>query len=253
MKEIAFLEQLAERLLEGTFARVLKPRLQPVQVAKALTREMDRVRRVGPEGPLAANRYAVYLHPSDLADFADFRASLERELAGYLQGYAIRRGLALLAPVSVRLLPAGPDHAPGKLLVQSSLVDVAAPLEESPSTPPAACEGTLEMPVAAPPRAPARRPAASLVDDAGQSFGLDEEATTIGRAVDNDIVLDAVGISRHHAVINWDGGHYLLLDQGSTNGTFATGERVTRHVLSDGDEISLGAIRFTFRLDQDPG
>ena len=81
MKEVRFLEKLAERLLEGGFNRALKPRLQPVQIAKALARAMERSQLVGADAPLVANRYRVYLQPADHQSFAGFRTTLERELA----------------------------------------------------------------------------------------------------------------------------------------------------------------------------
>ena len=58
------------------------------------------------------------------------------------------------------------------------------------------------------------------------------------------------GVSREHAAIERDGGKMVLVDLGSTNGTFCNGERVQRHDLTDGDKISIGAttiLRFTYQ------
>ena len=93
MRELSFLERLAENLLKGGFARALKPKLEPVQLAKALAKEMERSRLVGPEAPMVANHYLVYLNPADFARFSGFQANLERELASYLRGYASRKRL----------------------------------------------------------------------------------------------------------------------------------------------------------------
>lgn len=258
MKEITFLEKLAENLLEGSFARALKPKLQPVQIAKALTRAMERSQVVGAEGPLVANRYLVYLHPDDLAAVSAFQAGLERELASYLRGYAARQGYRTLASPSVRVLPAEQPGRPGRVRVEASLVDTepapASALRQSASP----WEGTVVMPAVrpdptpapAPPDTPAApaRPGAALVDETGQSFDLAKDDTSVGRAVDNDIVLETRGVSRHHARLVWDSGRYVLIDLGSTNGSYVAGRRVTRHALSGGEEISLGGTRFAFRL-----
>ncbi len=253
MREVAFLERLAENLLEGGFARALKARLQPVQIAKACTREMERGLVVGVDGPIVPNRYLAYLHPDDLAGFSVFQASLERELAGYVAGYAARRGYRLLGSPTVRLLQQETGARLGRVRVEASLAD--APSEMGPaSSLPSLPEGTMEMPVALAPARPAaltppreERPAAMLVDEAGQCIELKAQ-TSLGRAVDNDLVLESRGVSRHHAQILWLEGRYLLVDMGSTNGSFAGGRKVARHVLADGEEISFGDVRFTFRL-----
>lgn len=66
----------------------------------------------------------------------------------------------------------------------------------------------------------------------------------IGRAPDNDIVLDAPGVSRHHAVLTY-GRNALptLTDLGSTNGTFVNGEPLTEaHSLTPHDLVFLGGF-----------
>ena len=71
---------------------------------------------------------------------------------------------------------------------------------------------------------------------------------TIGRQVDNDLVLDIPELSRHHALIALDGGRYLLNDLHSRNGTYLNRAAVTRPApLRDGDEIQLGTVKLRFR------
>jgi adenylate cyclase len=73
---------------------------------------------------------------------------------------------------------------------------------------------------------------------------------SIGRHPDNTIqILDRI-ISKEHAQIQrTPEGRYLLRDLGSLNGTYIRGERVSEHILTDGDEISLGSTRLLF-VDQ---
>jgi len=66
---------------------------------------------------------------------------------------------------------------------------------------------------------------------------------TIGRLADNDLSFDNPYISRHHAEIVQQGSEYLLRDLGSTSGTYINGDRVTEHVLVEGDLIRLGRAR----------
>jgi hypothetical protein len=71
--------------------------------------------------------------------------------------------------------------------------------------------------------------------------------TRIGRAPDNDIVVDNKRSSRYHAEIHWEKHHYVLHDLDSTNGTFVNGERLLGpHQLKDGDRLEIAGIRYRF-------
>ncbi len=71
-------------------------------------------------------------------------------------------------------------------------------------------------------------------------------AYSLGRAEDNDIVLEASGVSRHHARMLVDGVRVWVEDRSSGNGTFVRGEAITGANLADGDEIFIEP--FTLRL-----
>jgi transcriptional regulator with GAF, ATPase, and Fis domain len=76
---------------------------------------------------------------------------------------------------------------------------------------------------------------------------LDE--THIGRGPDNDIVLDAAGISRVHACIKQRQHQFFLIDQGSTNGTYIEDQRVRRHQLTHGTSFQIADYLLTFVED----
>jgi diguanylate cyclase (GGDEF)-like protein len=81
-------------------------------------------------------------------------------------------------------------------------------------------------------------------------YKLKGERSTLGRGERADIRVLDDGVSREHAAIERDGGKMVLVDNGSTNGTFCNGTRVKRHDLTDGDKISIGAttiLRFTYQ------
>lgn len=70
----------------------------------------------------------------------------------------------------------------------------------------------------------------------------------IGRQPDNDVAIDVVELSRHHALVSFDNGAYVLSDLHSRNGTHHNGTLVKRPVpLRDGDEILLGTVKLRFR------
>lgn len=63
----------------------------------------------------------------------------------------------------------------------------------------------------------------------------------IGRAADNDIVLDDLLVSRHHAELHQrEGGGHELVDLGGANGTFVNGRRVRRAQLEERDVVTVG-------------
>lgn len=68
--------------------------------------------------------------------------------------------------------------------------------------------------------------------------------TTLGRDVNNAIVLDDPFVSSSHAVLHFRGRTWYIEDLGSTNGTYVNGARVEGIVpVGWGDELQLGAVR----------
>jgi diguanylate cyclase (GGDEF)-like protein len=91
-------------------------------------------------------------------------------------------------------------------------------------------------------------------DRMGEMFALKDARTTIGRGLQTDVRINDEGISRTHAVVEHEGGVYYLSDAGSTNGTFANGDKVDRYPLREGDRIQIGAssvLKFTYHDDLD--
>ncbi len=68
----------------------------------------------------------------------------------------------------------------------------------------------------------------------------------IGRATDNDIVLQNPEVSKHHAHIEIDGSDYVLVDDGSANGVFVNKKKISRHTLAFWDEIQIHHYKLVF-------
>lgn len=78
----------------------------------------------------------------------------------------------------------------------------------------------------------------------GTVFPLDA-VTTIGRDVNNSIVVDDAFASGEHAVLTFRGRSWYVEDIGSTNGTYVNGHPVDElAVLGFGDEVQVGRVRF---------
>ena len=92
----------------------------------------------------------------------------------------------------------------------------------------------------------------------GLSLVVPESGLKIGRAAENDIVLEDDGVSRFHASLILDNGTLWLRDAGSRNGVFVNGQRVTDHrALKVGDELTISEHTFAVQwrgsvVDADP-
>jgi pSer/pThr/pTyr-binding forkhead associated (FHA) protein len=80
----------------------------------------------------------------------------------------------------------------------------------------------------------------------GREIPLTGSVTRIGRSITADIELEDVSVSRRHALIVVDGDDVFLLDEGSRNGTWLNGHRVSRSLLRDGDTIVLGVAHLRY-------
>jgi pSer/pThr/pTyr-binding forkhead associated (FHA) protein len=68
----------------------------------------------------------------------------------------------------------------------------------------------------------------------------------IGRQEGNDIVIDNLAVSFHHAKIEAVGDEFLLIDLKSENGTFVNAQRIKAHWLADGDVVTIGKHTLAF-------
>ena len=84
--------------------------------------------------------------------------------------------------------------------------------------------------------------------NAGSTYALGAETTTIGRHPDSDLFLDDVTVSRRHAVVRRTPHGYEISDVGSLNGTYVHGERIDTAPLTDMSEVQIGRFVLTFLL-----
>ena len=208
-------ERRLERLVEGVFAKAFRSGLQPVEIGRRLTREMDLRRTVAPRGTLTPNAFTVVLSPSDRERFAPIEDELVGELVSVARDHARTEGYVFLGQVSVDLVTED-SLSRGMLLVSGEMTHTAG--------------------------------AASLVLSDGLRFALGTKTVKIGRLPDCDIVLSDANVSRHHAEIRSDdgGGGHVVVDLGSTNGTKVNGVAVRSQRLEHGDEVGVGGARMRY-------
>ncbi len=85
----------------------------------------------------------------------------------------------------------------------------------------------------------------------GRRFLLDRPLVNIGRDTENDIVLDRDSVSRRHAQVATASGQKILVDLGSTNGTYVNDSPIREHPLRAGDQLKIGDTIFKFLSGQD--
>lgn len=265
MEALQRFEELVERLMEGSFARLFRSPIQPAEIAKRLEREMEAHPTISVGRTYVPNHYEVTLNPEDFAEFEPFRQSLEHNMAEFISDLAAERGYSLVARPRVILRPS--EDAPRRGIevtaqlsdqpAASALASAGAPTERVAEDEPALAR-THAMPqvarnrprTGAGARPDASRPAAylqTLKDGmAERDFPITRTLISIGRGLDNDLVIDDARVSRHHAQITFRHGHYLLRDQRSTNGTFVNNQPVEAVVLASGDLVSIGGFELLF-------
>ena len=84
-------------------------------------------------------------------------------------------------------------------------------------------------------------------DNTIAEFAINKGGTlSIGRLNDNQIVVENLAVSGHHAKIDAVGDGYLLTDLQSKNSTFVNKEKVASHWLAHNDEITIGKHTLVF-------
>jgi len=80
-----------------------------------------------------------------------------------------------------------------------------------------------------------------------QVVTLSKEIASIGRANDNDIVLNDFSVSRRHAFLKKENGAWFLYDNQSTNGVRVNDKAVPKAEVADGDHALIGTFLLRFR------
>jgi len=88
-----------------------------------------------------------------------------------------------------------------------------------------------------------------LIDQQARTFEISRETGwAVGREPTNTLVLNDIKVSRRHAVVRWEGDHFVVRDMGSRNGTFVNGEKIQVAELADGDIVRIGDSEFLVRI-----
>jgi len=215
-------ERRLERMVEGVFARAFRGGLQPVEIGRRMTREMDLRRTVAPRGTLTPNHFTVVLAPSDRARFEPIEDELVKELVEMAREHAEVEKYSFIGPVTIAM-ETDDSLAPGIVLVAGEMIQPEPPMK------------------------------ARIVLPDGHTRELDAKRLTVGRLPDCTLVLADPNVSRYHAEIHPVKGEdgaavdYEVSDMGSTNGTKLNGLPVVgAEILRSGDLITVGSTTIRF-------
>jgi hypothetical protein len=253
-------ETTIANLVEGTFGRMFRSEVRPMELARKLTREMDEHRTVSVSRVYVPNEYLVWLSPQDRARYEGVEHEVLDELCAYLLEHARREDL-ILASSPVIAFHTDERLALGEFGIQARLVrpgDQGERAEAHELAGPESAQGHGQTMVYSTSRrvggpveeANARRPVPrALLAVGGRRLLVAPSGGTIGRSRDCDIVLDDVGISRRHAEIRPGHDGWTVEDLGSTNGVLVNGGTARGpQPLHSGYRVELGSTEIIFEL-----
>jgi len=255
-------EQRLEGLVNGTFAKVFKSEVQPVEIAGALQRECDNNATIwNRERTVVPNDFIVELSTPDFERLSPYSGQLGDELAGMVREYAKQQRYTFMGSVKVHLekaedLDTGLYRVRSRTLASSTSQHQHGPSAHGgapggygyPQPPP----GVPPMPAGPPPGMPGHAPGAPPVQTRrwieinGTRHQISRSTLVLGRSTETDVRIDDPGVSRRHCEIR-SGNPTTIQDLGSTNGIVVDGQHTTRATLRDGSRIVVGSTTIIYR------
>jgi len=239
LKPFNRIEQSLETMIEGAINRVFRPSVQPSEIARKLAREMSEKRLVSVRGIIVPNAFVVALNARDFDSFAGSEAVIAEHIEEWLQEEAERLGFTPLGTITVLLSQA--EHAkPRSILIESSIAETGEPTPLMPQSIGKTEAFAFHRPVVTRRSWVLEVPAGPL---AGIAHWIAKRETTVGRSLDNDFVINAPDVSRHHAILKLQDQILRVVDLGSLNGTFVNQRQVQNWALvSSGDTLTFGLV-----------
>ena len=233
------LEKLTATLadsLQKTFKTIQVINIPIASVAKQFALEVTGTARLDSKGrPYAPDQYTLSIHPDSLQGVNTWSEEMQARLAFDVENavrgahfqFALKPHITLatdptLGLQDVRVIA---WHSTNPLGMQDS-IEIQ--------------EGDTDLP----PRG------AFLIVNGKRHFQMGSPRVTIGRRLDNDLVLDDPHVSRVHVHLVAKHGHYLLEDLDSTAGTRVNGRRVMEHYLKPGDIITIATSELIYGEDR---
>ncbi len=233
------LENWIEQLVEEPFVRLFAGRLLPQDVAQHLVRALEDGERLGADGTAEVpGRYRIILNPEDLNALTMHHPNLGAQLAEALKTLTSRMNVRLKEPPAIILHP--DPRLPLRAVRITPAHHHSLPQEHTQDITHSASPRDVQMRLTH--QNQSRALHAYLVIQGERIFDLTQDTIRIGRALNNDLILEERSVSRYHAQLRRRYGRYILQDLGSSRGTSVNGFPVQEMVLRPGDVISLAGV-----------
>ena len=258
-------EQRLEGLVNGTFAKVFKSEVQPVEIAGALQRECDNNATIwNRDRTVVPNDFIVELSTPDYDRLSPYSGQLGDELSAMVRDYAKQQRYTFMGSIKVHLEKAD-DLDTGLYRIRSRTLASSASRGRQSSAAPH--PGGYPAQPSSPPPMPASPPSGGRTSDEDRSGGagpmpdsrtrrwieingtrhqISRPTLVLGRSTDADVRIDDPGVSRRHCEIRV-GATSTVQDLGSTNGIVVDGQHTTRATLRDGSRIVVGSTTIVYR------
>ena len=263
------LENGIEKAVRTAFTAGSRRRVEAVEIASALRRELDQESFTVSGGrTMAPNVFTVQFSDDDFPRAQEWGVQLAEELCDVVIRHARSQAYTLQGAVRVSFTRESELEA-GEFEIVSSFERTSTP--QAPAD--AGTSARAPQPPAPAPHAQPRgsRGADPAYDDAptaahepvasaspqrvpvievgSERFSLNAPSVSVGRSAEADITVEDTGVSRKHLEIRRQGQNFLAVDLGSTNGSYVDGQKVQgRAQLVDGSVITMGRTRLVFRL-----
>jgi hypothetical protein len=225
-------EALAQQLVEGSFSRLFSGGLSLSTIARVLARTVED-ETVGGWAPA---RYEIRLNPADFDRLRQAEPEMMSQLTSYVGDLARQAALTLTEQPHLVLI-ADPTIPKRELTIVAldteRLADATTQIRQVTD----AGEGFAAEIAALD---------AYLIVDGQRHVPLVKSVTSLGRSVENDIVLDAPTVSRQHAQIRWRYGRFILYDVSRRGRTLVNSQVINETVLKSGDVISLSDVKLIY-------
>ena len=219
-------EDRLEEIVAGTFARAFRSAVQPVELAAALQREVDRSSQaLSRQRRLVPNSFRIQLSTYDHERLAEYTDALSDELADMLKEYAEEQRYVFAGPLAIDF-ETDEEFGTGRFRVLSKAV-ASVSATSGGGGPRKRSRGTR-----------------LVLEVNGQRVPLASPGVVVGRGSDASLRINDPSISRRHVEFKVPGGRgtpdVYVEDLGSTNGMLVDGQDVSRARLMDGSEVRIG-------------
>lgn len=263
------LERGIERAVRTAFSTGSRKRIEAVEIASALRRELDEHSFTISAGrTMAPNVFVVEFSDDDFPQAQEWGQPLAEELCEVVIRHARSQTYTLQGAVRVSFTR-NPEVERGEFVITSSAARVETHGEESGVRGPqhgatrsahvghGVSTGTPQYghhqdsgynddwgyPESTP------QHWVPVLEINGRRLAVEAESVVLGRSAEADVTISDTGVSRRHLEIRHMGDHWIAVDLGSTNGSHVDGERLRgRAELVNGSVITMGRSRIVFRL-----